>query len=76
MADFLSSDSLPCDLTRLLPLFVQQGIVDRESFLGLLRMDWRSYVYSWVRCGLLTELDFAFLKEGLEKAVTVNDLSN
>ena len=72
MAEFLRT--IPYDLTHLLPMFAQQGIVDYESFVGLLRMKWHPYVRSWVYYRLLTELEFEFLKAGLEKAAMEHGL--
>ncbi|KAI8998685.1 hypothetical protein BD414DRAFT_475783 [Trametes punicea] len=68
LKDFLQA--LPQDLTLLLPTFVQYGLVDEVSLRGMLRMqNWRSWLYSWVKEGRLTELQFAMVSEGLAKVV-------
>ncbi|KAH9901367.1 hypothetical protein C8Q73DRAFT_832822 [Cubamyces lactineus] len=58
--------ALPQDLGGLLPLFQQFGVVDEDALRGMLRMPaWRSWLYSWVKEGWLTELQFRMVCDGL-----------
>ncbi|KAI9064379.1 hypothetical protein FKP32DRAFT_633788 [Trametes sanguinea] len=50
---------LPQDLRFLLPTFIQYGVKDEASLRGMLQMsEWRRWLYSWVKEGRLTELQF------------------
>ena len=59
---------LPQDLTGLLPVFVSHGVADEDSLRSMLRMaNWRFWIYSWVKEGALTELQFQMLLEGIAR---------
>ena len=58
--------TLPQDLSSLLPVFLQHGVDDSEALRGMLHMPaWRSWLYSWVKEGWLTELQFRMVCDGL-----------
>ncbi|KAI0807365.1 hypothetical protein C8Q74DRAFT_57107 [Fomes fomentarius] len=60
--------SLPQDLSFLLPVFVRHGVVDEPSFRSIARMvKWRSWLYTWVKEGDLTELQFKMVSDRLEE---------
>ncbi|KAI0664825.1 hypothetical protein C8Q70DRAFT_1049031 [Cubamyces menziesii] len=62
--------TLPQDLGGLLPLFLQYGVGDGDALRGMLRMPaWRSWLYSWVKEGWLTELQFRMVCDGLAQLV-------
>ncbi|KAI0646998.1 hypothetical protein C8Q79DRAFT_599051 [Trametes meyenii] len=59
--------ALPLDLSSLLPVFLEYGITDQASLRGVPRMaGWRRWLYSWVREGRLTELQFKMVSDGFE----------
>ncbi|KAI0336519.1 hypothetical protein GY45DRAFT_1238263 [Cubamyces sp. BRFM 1775] len=58
--------TLPQDLGDLLPVFIQYGVDDDNALRGMLRMPaWQSWLYSWVKEGWLTELQFRMICNGL-----------
>ena len=62
--------SLPQDLRILLPIFVANGVKDEPSLRGMLRMEgWQRWIYSWVRTGQLTELQYVMIVASLAKVV-------
>ncbi|TBU50716.1 hypothetical protein BD309DRAFT_1025160 [Dichomitus squalens] len=64
--DFLSA--LAQDLSFLLAVFISHGVGDDTSLQSMLQMNnWRSWMYTWVREGVLTELQFQMIVDGLEK---------
>ncbi|KAI1795927.1 hypothetical protein LXA43DRAFT_1058162 [Ganoderma leucocontextum] len=63
---FLST--LAQDLSALLPVFIDHGVEDDASLRNMLRMNnWRAWMYAWVKEGVLTELQFQMVIDGLKK---------
>ena len=52
----------------MLPIFIDHGVSDSASLQNMLRMDnWRAWMYAWVKEGMLTELQFQMIVDGLKK---------
>ena len=60
--------TLAQDLSDLSPIFIDHGVSDSASLQNMLRMDnWRAWMYAWVKEGMLTELQFQMIVDGLKK---------
>ncbi|RPD66078.1 hypothetical protein L226DRAFT_188285 [Lentinus tigrinus ALCF2SS1-7] len=58
------------DLSFLLPVFVRYGITGRTTLRSVRCMEnWRGWIYTWVKEGNLTELQFKIISDGMEKIV-------
>lgn len=62
--------TLAQDLSDLSPIFIDHGVGDDISLRSILRMNnWRAWMYAWVKEGVLTELQFQMIVDGLKKLV-------
>ncbi|KAI0721719.1 hypothetical protein C8T65DRAFT_630991 [Cerioporus squamosus] len=62
--------NLAQNLSFLLPVFVRYGVTDRSSLRSIRCMEnWRAWLYTWVKEGTLTELQFKMVTDGMEKIV-------
>ena len=62
--------NLAQDLSSLLSVFIRYGVTDRTSLRGVRCMEnWRAWMYTWVKEGHLTELQFKIVTDGMEKIV-------
>ncbi len=61
-------NTLAQDLSDLLPVFIDHGVGDDASLRNVLRLNnWRAWMYAWVKEGVLTELQFQMIVDGLKK---------
>ncbi|KAI0709177.1 hypothetical protein C8Q76DRAFT_742385 [Earliella scabrosa] len=67
-AVILFLQSLAQDLSFLLSTFVSHGVKDGPSLCSVLGIaNWRAWLYSWVKEGMLTELQFKMVCDGFER---------